>query len=70
MSVRAAAEYSGYNVQYLRRLLRFGELDGIKIGQVWLVRIASLDLYLERASGRDDRRLGPRRAQVRVLPTG
>ena len=36
----AAAEYSGYNEQYLRRLLRAGRLEGIKIGQVWLIETA------------------------------
>jgi len=34
ISVQAATEISGYNTQYLRRLLRAGKLDGIKIGQV------------------------------------
>ena len=34
LSVKAAAEYSGYNGQYLRRLLRAGRLDGTRIGQV------------------------------------
>jgi hypothetical protein len=33
MSVQAAAEYSGYNVQYLRRLVRRGEVEGVKVGQ-------------------------------------
>ena len=43
LSVRAAAESSGCNEQYLRRLLRTGQLQGVKIGQVWLIRLASLD---------------------------
>ena len=34
ISVKAAAEFSGYSIQYLRRLLRDGRLEGIKIGQV------------------------------------
>lgn len=37
-SVKAAAEYSGCNEQYLRRLLRAGRLEGVKIGQVWLIK--------------------------------
>ena len=32
--VKVAAFHSGYNVQYLRRILRSGILDGIKIGQM------------------------------------
>ena len=33
LTVQAAAEATGYNIQYLRRLLRSGMLKGIKIGQ-------------------------------------
>jgi hypothetical protein len=32
--IQAAAELTGYNIQYLRRLLRYGKLEGIKIGQI------------------------------------
>ena len=35
ITVKAAAEFSGYSLQYLRRLLRDGKLAGLKIGQVW-----------------------------------
>ncbi|MCJ7659411.1 MAG: helix-turn-helix domain-containing protein [Anaerolineales bacterium] len=31
-TVQAAADVTGYNNQYLRRLLRSGTLEGIKIG--------------------------------------
>ena len=37
--MQAAAEVTGYNIQYLRRLLRSGVLEGIKIGQMWLIEI-------------------------------
>ena len=46
ISVKAAAECSGYSIQYLRRLLRDGLLEGTKIGQVWLIEMASFDRYL------------------------
>jgi excisionase family DNA binding protein len=59
--VKAAAEFSGYNVQYLRRLLRNGRLEGIKIGQVWLIEMASLDHYLRNGNLQRDRRCGPRK---------
>ena len=42
ISVKAAAEFSGYNVQYLRRLLGTDRLESIKIGQVWLIKLATL----------------------------
>jgi excisionase family DNA binding protein len=46
LSVNDAAEYSGYNLQYLRRLVRAGAIRAVKIGQMWLVDIRSLDAYL------------------------
>ena len=60
LSVKAAADHSGYSIQYLRRLLREGVLAGIKIGQVWLIKMASLDTYLKHAHSMGDRRCGPR----------
>jgi excisionase family DNA binding protein len=59
LSVRAAAETFGYNEQYLRRLLRSGQLQGVKIGQVWLIRLASLEAHLSRGYAAQDRRFGP-----------
>jgi excisionase family DNA binding protein len=59
LSVRAAAEAYGYNQQYLRRLLRAGRLQGPKIGQVWLIKLASLETYLRNGLMGHDRRFGP-----------
>jgi excisionase family DNA binding protein len=59
LSVRAAAEYSGYNEQYLRRLLRTGRLDGTRIGQVWLIKLASLEAHLLKGRLSRDQRYGP-----------
>jgi hypothetical protein len=39
MPVQTAAEYSGYNLQYMRRLLVSGAIEGVKVGQVWLVKV-------------------------------
>ena len=60
MPVQEAAEYSGYNLQYIRRLLNRGAIKGRKVGQVWLVKVSSLDEYLASIQGFDDRRYGPR----------
>ena len=59
LSVKAAAEYSGYNIQYLRRLLRAGRLEGKRIGQVWLIRLASLEAHLHNGRLSQDQRCGP-----------
>ena len=60
ISVKAAAFHSGYNVQYLRRLLRFGKLTGLKIGQVWLIDKADFKAHLDKASQASDRRFEPK----------
>lgn len=60
ISVKAAAIYSGYSLQYIRRLLRSKRLDGLKFGQIWLINIQSLDIYLEKVRASKDRRFGPK----------
>jgi excisionase family DNA binding protein len=60
ISVQVAARYSGYSLQYLRRLLRNGNLEGIKIGQIWLVEKDAFDKYLEQAQVATDQRFGPK----------
>jgi excisionase family DNA binding protein len=60
ISVQVAASYSGYSTQYLRRLLRNGKVEGIKIGQMWLVDMDALDFYLEQAYDATDHRFGPK----------
>ncbi|MCP4140126.1 MAG: hypothetical protein GY755_07525 [Chloroflexi bacterium] len=60
ISVQVAASYSGYSLQYLRRLLRASKVEGIKIGQLWLVDKGALDIYIEKAQDATDQRFGPR----------
>jgi excisionase family DNA binding protein len=60
ITVQAAAEVTGYNIQYLRRMLRSGGLKGIKIGQMWLIDMDVLEAYLQRLETTSDRRCGPR----------
>jgi len=60
ITVQNAAEVTGYNIQYLRRILRSGTLKGIKIGQMWLIEMESLEAYLERVKSTSDRRCGPK----------
>ena len=60
ISVQTAALYSGYSTQYLRRMLRSTRLEGIKIGQMWLVDKAALDTYIEKAKDSTDQRFGPK----------
>ena len=60
ISVQVAAKYSGYSLQYLRRLLRNSKIEGIKIGQLWLVDMGALDIYIEQALDATDHRYGPK----------
>jgi len=62
ITVKAAAEVSGYNVQYLRRLLRMEKLDSVKVGQVWLIKLDSLETYIQRIGNENDHRCGPKGA--------
>jgi hypothetical protein len=59
ISVQDAAFHSGYNIQYLRRMLWSGALSGVKIGQMWLIEMDHLETYLSRAESKSDRRCGP-----------
>jgi hypothetical protein len=59
ITVRSAAEFSGYNQQYLRRLLRKGVFRTRKIGQIWLIDQRDFKLYLEGANRSKDKRFGP-----------
>jgi hypothetical protein len=60
VSVKAAAFHSGYNMQYLRRLPRYGRLSDMKLGQTWLIDKRTLEAYLENANHTKDERFGPK----------
>ena len=59
-SVKVASTLSGYSMQYIRRLLRMKRITGLKIGQVWLVEIDSLNKYLNNAMKSVDQRFSPK----------
>lgn len=60
ITVQATAEVTGYNAQYLHRLLRDHQLEGVKVGQVWLIRMTSLGSYLKSTEHTSDQRCGPK----------
>ena len=66
ISVKAAAFHSGYNAQYLRRLIRNGRLSGVKLGQTWLINRRAFDVYLENAQQTIDKRFGPKNTNFPV----
>ena len=48
--VKDAAAATGYNPEYLRRLLRNGTLEGQRIGWSWFIRKESLHKWLQEES--------------------
>lgn len=48
LSVREASELSGYATEYLRQLVRDGEIDAVKKGFSWLVSRKSLLEYKDK----------------------
>ena len=59
ITVRTASQFSGYNRQYLRRLLREGVFRTRKIGQIWLIDHKDFMDYLNDAARSKDKRFGP-----------
>lgn len=55
ISSTEASKLSGMTTGFIRRLLRRGDLDGIKIGRNWLTTREAIDQYLKK-----ERRPGPK----------
>ena len=55
ISVTRAAEISGLTTGYIRRLLRNGEIEGVKVGRNWLTTEETIRKYLDQ-----ERRPGPK----------
>ena len=70
IAVQIASKQSGYSDQYLRKMLRHEIIQGIKIGQLWLIEYKSLLEYIEVSSTIEDLRYGPRvKIKVNEKPT-
>ena len=59
ITVRTAAKISGYNQQYLRRLLRDNVFRSKRIGQLWLIDRNDFLKYLKNTQKSLDKRFGP-----------
>ena len=60
LTVKEASEKTGYNAEYLRRLVRDGKIEAILIGPVYLVRWESLRRYMTNITANGDARTGPK----------
>lgn len=56
LTVRDAAKISGYNPEYITRLIREGKVKARKISIVWLVDRKSLLAYLDKVQTLGDKR--------------
>jgi excisionase family DNA binding protein len=61
ISVSEAVEISGYHPEYIRRLIRDGEIDAEKFSIVWRIRRESLNNYIQSAKSQTDKRYTPKR---------
>ena len=62
MTTAEAAALSGYNEEYVRRLVRTQKLVARRFGPVWQVNRPALLDYLRAAKRVSDKRRGPRSA--------
>lgn len=60
LTVSEAAKLSGYHPEYIRRLIRDGEIEARKFSIVWQVKRESLTAYIENAESKDDKRYTPK----------
>ncbi|MCR4276050.1 MAG: helix-turn-helix domain-containing protein, partial [Candidatus Parcubacteria bacterium] len=54
ISTKFAGELSGYTSRYLRRLARSGEIEGVQVGRVWLIKRGSLIRFLDTQTKRKE----------------
>ncbi len=50
ISTEEVAEKLKYHVEHVRRMMREGSIEGVKIGRAWLVRRTALDGFMKRTS--------------------
>jgi lysylphosphatidylglycerol synthetase-like protein (DUF2156 family) len=60
ITTQEAAELSGYHVNYLRRLIKRGDIEGRKVSIVVADNRQSLLDYMAQAEQSDDKRRGPK----------
>ena len=65
ITTRFAGKLSGYTSSYLRRLARSGEIEGVQVGRVWMIKRSSLVRFLDVQAKRKEE-LSHVRSQVRA----
>ena len=60
ITIKEASKRTGYNAEYLRRLIRQDKIEADKLGATYLVKLDSLIHYAEMMRTVGDNRSGPR----------
>jgi hypothetical protein len=60
VTAEAASELTGYNIQHIHCLCYVGKLDALRVGRSWLIKVQSLEAYLNEVVPAGDGRFGPR----------
>jgi excisionase family DNA binding protein len=60
ITVKEASDLSGYNAQYIRRLVRKKRIKSEKWVRDWMISRPSLTEYVRAAENSNDSRKGPR----------
>lgn len=60
MTTQEAAEYSGYDVEHVRRLARQGKIGAVKKGRDWWIDVEQFTAYLNMMLESEDGRAGPK----------
>jgi len=61
ISVEEAAEISGYHPNYIRKLIRNGQIEADKKGPMWWIDKVSLKAYVDKMKELGDQRFNPYR---------
>jgi excisionase family DNA binding protein len=59
ITTKQAAEISGYHAEYIRRLIRSGDIEAQKLGRDWVMKRADLLAYV-RSAEKKGRKRGPK----------
>lgn len=63
ITIHDACQMTGYNAEYLRRLIRNGKVKAQKVSIVWVVDPVSLIEYISQNQDTTDKRRGPKDRQ-------
>lgn len=60
VTIEEASRMTGYNKEYLRRLIRDGKIEAVRFGPAYAIKKDNLLDYIKNAKGSGDKREGPR----------